>query len=373
MPPTKPDPEAYREALVASRELVLELREEQAERIAEALEAFADGLEQAYEQEFSGMRAAGLDNEAALRRSEEIVRSQAEAMLEVLTRSTEQNRTASFDRVLQVWGDTAEQIAASNDIDLSEFGGVRSSPVTLMGQYEAVGAAENWRTLLRAHVENAASEANRIIRTGMAEGVHATELSRRLRRYAEGSEELDEFFDDVQTATGEVKKIDLRQNIPDDLQGAVQQMRFNADRIAASEIQNARSEAEIQHFGRDPMVEAISWRLSPIHEDIDECDSLARNDFYGMGPGVYPVFRCPPPPHPFDMCEKITVTRRPQEFGEPKPHPGLQQNPQDVVLPGGELTDARERRIRQQVGRALEEGNRMFDEVRDQLGGLIAA
>lgn len=373
MPPTKPDPEAYREALVASREVVQDLREEQVHAIVEALENFADGLEEAYRGEFAGVTAAGLDNEAALQRSEEIVRSQAEAMLEVLVRSTEQNRTAGFDRVLQVWGDTAEQIAESNDIDLAEFGGLRSSPVTLMGQYEAVGAAQNWRTLLRGHVEDAAAEANRIIRNGMAEGVHPTELSRRLRRYVEGSEELDELFEEVETVSGEVQKIDLRQDIPDDLQGAARQMQFNADRIAASEIQNARIEAEIQHAGRDPMVEGKKWRTSPRHSDVDECDVLASQDLYGLGPGVYPVFRTPPPPHPFCLCETTTTTRPPSEFGEPKPHPTLQQDPEQVAIPGGsDLTDARERRIRQQVGRALEEGNRMFGELEDQIGGLIA-
>lgn len=373
MPPTKPDPEAYREALIESRLIVQNLREEQVERIVEALEAFADGLEEAYREEFTGATAAGLSSDAALSRSEEIVRAQAEDMLAALTSSTEQNRTASFDRVLGAWGDTAERIAESNGIDLAEFGGLRTSPVTLMGQYEAVGAAENWRTLLRGHVEDAASEANRIVRTGMAEGVHPTELSRRMRRYVEGSEELDELFEEVETVSGEVQKIDMRQNIPDDLQGAARQMDYNADRIAVSEINNARGEAEIQHSLRDPMVRATKWNRSPAHSDIDECDVLATQDLYGLGGGVYPVMRTPPIAHPFCMRELTTVTRDPSRFGEPKPHPRLQQSPDTVVIPGeSDLTDARKRRIRQQVGRALGEGNRMFDDLQDQVGGLIA-
>lgn len=106
---------------------------------------------------------------------------------------------------------------------------------------------------------------------------------------------------------------------------------------------------------------------------VHNCDVLATQDLYGLGGGVYPVMRTPPIAHPFCKRELITVTRDPNRFGDPKPHPPLQRTADQVAIPGAsEMTDAKERRIRQQVGRALSEGNRMFDELETQVGGLIA-
>jgi hypothetical protein len=55
----------------------------------------------------------------------------------------------------------------------------------------------------------------------------------------------------------------------------------------------------------------------------DECDALAFSDFYGLGPGNYPVTDVPAPPHPWDRCERVPGVV-PSKAGEPKPLPPRQ-------------------------------------------------
>ncbi len=55
-------------------------------------------------------------------------------------------------------------------------------------------------------------------------------------------------------------------------------MRYNAERIAFSEIANTRREAEVQAGLRDPAIKAYRWLLSPdrgSQVEPDECDALA--------------------------------------------------------------------------------------------------
>jgi hypothetical protein len=76
-----------------------------------------------------------------------------------------------------------------------------------------------------------------------------------------------------------------------------------------------------------PQVRAVQWMLSTFRGSPkyrpDECDILALQDFYGLGPGVYPVDKVPNLPHLNDLCYLRSVTRPFAEFGEPKPNPGL--------------------------------------------------
>lgn len=192
-------------------------------------------------------------------------------------------------------------------------------------------------------------------------GVGQEELARRLRRYVTGSEKFAPLFTEVPTQQGTVAKLDLRKIPKEDL-GATQQMVHNARRIAFSEPHNARAEAEIGHMRTDPFVEAVRWTLSPVRSTVgwaapDECDYLAVNNVWGLGPGIYPVDRVPPPPHPWDRCEKMPVLRPPARMEHPKPH-GFEPK-RDSVVDGGDIpnerrvTPAAAERIRQNAWEAI--------------------
>ena len=157
-------------------------------------------------------------------------------------------------------------------------------------------------------------------------------------------------------AFGPLKEIDLRNIRPTGpLRGAARRMNFNARRIAFSELHNARQEAELTAFAFDPLVYAIRWTLSTYRGPTavpDECDALAQTDFYGLGPGIFPMDRVPFPPHPFDKCERVPLVLnrkdlkagKQREFGTP-----LKSDPATTSLPA-----KIPRRSRERVRRSLE-------------------
>lgn len=361
----RPDLDAYREAQARARQLMGEMRRETAERIESDLRRYSEGLRRRLTADLGDLSERALQQQRALAQASQINSEAATQLAGRLTQATGEGRNLTFEESLQVWKDSGRAAAQSAGVDMAALGAVRPPPVTMLGAFDAVGAAQNWQTLLRGHIDNAASEANRIIRAGMTEGVGPDELARRLRRYVVGSEELDELFEDAETVTGQVKKIDMRQRIPEELQDAARQMQYNARRVAMSEIQNARHEAEIQHMIRDPLIRAVKWELSPTHDIQCACDGLARADWYGLGRGVYPVGKAPVPPHPFCSCQNRSLTRPSERMGEEKPSPGRQLSGDDVSVNEWDgLTENAADRAREQAERAVQTGEQIIGEAR---------
>jgi hypothetical protein len=79
---------------------------------------------------------------------------------------------------------------------------------------------------------------------------------------------------------------------------------------------------------------------------------LAENDFYGLGPGVYPVHAVPLPPHPFDRCERVPITRPLERANDPKPAPGRQTSKIEVSR-DKQLSDAARRNMEASTRAAL--------------------
>lgn len=79
--------------------------------------------------------------------------------------------------------------------------------------------------------------------------------------------------------------------------------RYQANRIAQTELHRAYAEARARELMDDLEVQWVQWRLSVTHPEVDICDYLARVDRWGMGPGVYPADQAPvPPAHPHCRC-----------------------------------------------------------------------
>lgn len=91
----------------------------------------------------------------------------------------------------------------------------------------------------------------------------------------------------------------------------------NALRVFRTEINRAHGEAYQIGAGAHPEVVGMRFMLSPNHPKRDICDSLAVQDGYGLGPGVYPVGQTPWPAHPNTMSYLTAVFRE-----EVKPNRG---------------------------------------------------
>jgi len=81
-------------------------------------------------------------------------------------------------------------------------------------------------------------------------------------------------------------------------------MKYNAQRIARTEMSKAYGEGRIAEAKADPDIAALRWVLSGSHVDVDPCNDNATEDRYGLGPGVYPPDKLPEfPQHPNCQCD----------------------------------------------------------------------
>lgn len=224
----------------------------------------------------------------------------------------------------------------------------------ITAQTPSVAAA--FRTLA-GHVENGADQVDYILQRAILERADPTALARRLRGYVAGSERFGTHVIEVKDKAGKVigRKIDLRK-LPADQRDAARRMTYNAERIAITEMHNAAHEATVQAMKAAPMVDAVTWTLAKDRgkTDIpDECDVLALTDYYGLGPGNYPVEAVPAKPHPFDRCYTIPVIRDFEDWTKPKPQ-GTYNPAADATVLGDRGTDARQARAIKNAKSAVE-------------------
>ena len=78
--------------------------------------------------------------------------------------------------------------------------------------------------------------------------------------------------------------------------------RYHAIVIARTEAQNAFLAGHVDRIQDVPWVRGVKWNLSASHRTNCECEVLATQDLYGMGPGIYPKDRVPERPHPNCFC-----------------------------------------------------------------------
>jgi hypothetical protein len=341
-----PVPGAYREAQAAARVRLLAVEARSADLILRALRSFAVDLVRG----MTGLSAS--ETTASLR----VVNRAASRLQAQVALATRQGRDVAFQDILGVWQEASLEVAAARHIPTNLLGGVRNPPLTMLGAYESVGGPTHWRTLVKVDAMDAAAEAGAVVREALVTGMGPDELAKRLRRYVVGSEPFQEAFRD----TG----VDLRR-VPPQYRDAARRMKQNAERIAFSELGNARHEAEVGMFQADPLVGFVRWTLSPNRGTLtrpDECDYLAVTDWYGLGPGVYPVRRVPVKPHPWDRCELLPIERPVAQAQEPKvdtgPNPAMVHgNAAAFRLPRD--TDATRARAWAQAQRSVLVGDRV--------------
>ena len=95
----------------------------------------------------------------------------------------------------------------------------------------------------------------------------------------------------------------------------LEKARYNASRIARTEIARAYGEGYKAELAGDPDATGTQWSLSSRHNVFDVCDANANADLYGMGPGVYPRGSLPRyPSHPHCLCllSQVFIEKKPK-------------------------------------------------------------
>lgn len=91
--------------------------------------------------------------------------------------------------------------------------------------------------------------------------------------------------------------------------------RYNAERIARTEIARAHGVAHDFKSSIDEDVIGVKYSLSTRHPEYDICDFHTKANLYDMGPGVYPKSKHPPYPfHPHCLCVPSQVYRTETEL-----------------------------------------------------------
>ena len=89
---------------------------------------------------------------------------------------------------------------------------------------------------------------------------------------------------------------------------------YAARRLARTEINAAYHATTVVHNEDKPWNAGMQWRLSGSHPTVDICDSMARRNHSGLGPGVYPRDAVPSKPHPQCFCVVYPKVVTPKEF-----------------------------------------------------------
>ena len=110
-----------------------------------------------------------------------------------------------------------------------------------------------------------------------------------------------ELLDAVENGAGEkalTRKLDV---------AFQEQMRFRANRIAQTELHRQWMDKQAAEIMGDETISVVQFRMADSHPKTDICDCFAKQDKYGLGPGLYPKAKAPKPPlHPFCRCRWVS-------------------------------------------------------------------
>lgn len=198
----------------------------------------------------------------------------------------------------------------------------------------------------RLHVRLAEKrvEFNGILSEGLKEGRSAVRIARELQRLDVTDARLPKYIRDLERTlkgTRQAKLVDdirrayhqadrrkggplglrgpsrriveaARSGVAERLDAAIgefldRKVRQHAITIARTEANNAFLAGHVEKAKESPWVIGVRWRLSASHRRPCECEQLASQDLYGLGPGVYPPDEVPERPHPNCFCHHVDV------------------------------------------------------------------
>ena len=143
--------------------------------------------------------------------------------------------------------------------------------------------------------QNAKASLRSFVQTGVATGRGTIDIAKDLQRYVKT---------DIRTLATDypnmMKRVGMKSRIPKDLS-------YEALRLVRTEKAKAYNEGVYARGRVNPSYQGVKWMLSDAHPVEDICDTLAEQDLYGMGAGVYPEGQEPVVPHPNCLCFTVPV------------------------------------------------------------------
>jgi hypothetical protein len=321
----------YRAALAKARDLTNGYQ-------AAAVQDMAKALDRTLKRLAAEVAGLPVDTDANRRRALEVTQAAVTEMrtnlTSALTTAIQQNRNVTFSEVLDIQQRASLTAARAADLPDALMGAVRTPSLTQLGAFAMYGksGADAWKSVASQYVEGATEHVRTIFRAAIAQGASPTHITTWLRPYMLGVQDAKALGIPIPATAAPGQKLDMKALAKLGAPGrmAADRIRYNADRLAYSEIHNARREADATMYAADPLVEAVRWQLASVRGAVDvpdECDGLAHGDFYGMGAGVFPIHAIPLPPHPFDRCDTFPVLRDISLAHTPKPKPNRLQFP----------------------------------------------
>lgn len=207
----------------------------------------------------------------------------------------------------------------------TDFSGVQDEVLELMMMKRGL-SAKNYQSIIKRNMQHVADQIDDFINSAILRGVSSDRAAAQLAADFVGRNhpELKDLITDKgltkAAINAAIENDELSLMSIDDAKKAY----YDAKRIMVTETNSAYRTADIVSQKRSPVVKASKWQLSGRHDAIypgpgagDECDIFAKMDFFGLGPGIYPVGNMPSHPHPHCQCLSVSVVLDdPSKWGE---------------------------------------------------------
>ncbi len=138
---------------------------------------------------------------------------------------------------------------------------------------------------------------NRYLGRAFAEGVPMSQMSQEIKKFL--------IIPDSDMRTTRWKRF-FEQNPPG--RGVYKSAYKNSERVIRTEMNRAFRESAVQYAATKSWVKGVQWVRSNF-EPCPICDELSHRDWYGLGPGIYPVEAFPTHSHPNCVCYSVTIPK----------------------------------------------------------------
>ena len=282
---------AYQTSITRAREVGLAMTGTQ-------IRAFQRLLEQLAE-EMSVRVATGLASRSqafALRLAEEML----DQLVRDLARSARNGVTITASRIAEIHAQATATLIQTAGLSIPIVQGISASAAAAVLSRPAL--AQSFRSIRR----DSARAVNRILTRAMLRGATTTQVARELRLHILGADAFPSrlLLDRRRIGYAALKEMGYEAT-PANLaivRRDAASIAGRAQLIARTEPMNAEWEVRVRAAIDSPVVDVIRYRLSSQHPKRDQCDVLADEDLFGLGPGCYDPRRIPRRPHPRCIC-----------------------------------------------------------------------
>ena len=144
----------------------------------------------------------------------------------------------------------------------------------------------------------------KLIQINIAEGADAKTLAKQLDKFIDDKNILKSKRQVIKVYDPKTKKYKLKlQPLPDRMPTSIS---YQARRLARTSLTHVAHSITIESAKENPFCEGVKWNLSAAHggrmgKRTCECESFAKEDHFGLGPGVYKPGMTPLS-HPNCLC-----------------------------------------------------------------------